>query len=497
MPRQLKVIASNVTPNAPFRVNWTTPVIIKPGNKIALDKFVGVIPDVTQNFILPQQTFQLYLDLDGVNNTFVSVVIPAGRYPTITNLLEAMTIAANDAFSGYVPGTLPVFQDGLYNIYRDAGLKCQFTSADQKLFFEYNTSHGNSEAYAFLETEDLNGAGAGTDVNNFFFFNGSALSMVLTQINEDSVLLRGGGVLAQLQFLLPTPVQAAADGCQTKIGWTRVSDESFRGLYQDVAGQVFLRTTDVDGISTDVAIPSTWLNTALPFLIMDFYQFNGFFQIRIYDDQTTLFDSTRDGFETALGSYNYYGSGYIFNAVVIKDFLNFERPLIKNTIDMTIDMPYDTPGDPGSYKRTMALDFSAAGQLRAGLGVPGGLLLCSPQNSPIGDYSGPNNINMALINSLFDIALEIIDIPLETYQADDTGFPGSRKNIVAYFRPELTDVGSNTYRFDVNIFVWLDIPITYDLNLTSCSFRLLNPSNNADLLFSSCSFNLLINDKEY
>ena len=103
----------------------------------------------------------------------------------------------------------------------------------------------------------------------------------------------------------------------------------------------------------------------------------------------------------------------------------------------------------------------------------------------------------SIINSLFDIALEVIDLPLQTYQGDTSGFPGSRKNVLAYFRPELSQLGSNTYRFDVNIFDWLDIAVTYPINLSSLSFRVFNPSTNQNLVMSSCSFNLLINTKEY
>ena len=494
MPRQLKVIASNVTPNAPFRVNWTTPVIIKPGNKIAMDKFVGVIPDITQNFVLEESTFVMYLDVNAVNYESVDVVIPGGRYDNIVLLLSAMTKAANDAYAGFVRDMLPFGFDSKYNWYRDAGLKVQFTSIDQKLFFQYATSAGNGE-YPMTQRLNLSGAGAEVDENNFFISNTD--NVFIQQIDSNEYLLKGGGVLARLEFRLPTIVQAVADEITTNIGFN--SDfNTFNGITQTPTGDVVLTFQDANG-AVSTPIPAAWIDSA-NVLTMDFYQFNGSFQIRIYDNEdnpnVSFFDSVRDGFGTALGPCLYF-LNYKFVAQIFREAITNFLPKIKNTIDMTIDMPYDTPADPTTYKRTMALDFSAAGQLRAGLSVPNGILLCNPQSSSRGNYSGSNNINMALINNLFDIALEIIDIPLETYQADDTGFPGSRKNIVAYFRPELTQVGSNTYRFDVNIFDWLDIPITYDLNLTSCSFRLLNPANNADLLFSSCSFNLLINDKEY
>jgi len=494
MPRQLKVIASNVTPNAPFRVNWTTPVIIKPGNKITMDKFVGVIPDITQNFVLPESTFDMYLDLDGINYTTVQVIVTGQLYNTIPDLLDEMTKKANDAYAGFVADMLPFGFNSKYNWYRDAGLKVQFTVVDQKLFFQYATSAGNGE-YPMTETLSLSGNGMATDENNFFYSSGE--NSFIQQINATDFLLKGGGILARLEFRLATVAECVADQITTTIGF-QSDGQTINGIIQNPDGAVQLYYQDATG-SYGTTIPAAWIDS-LNVLTMDFYQYNGFFQIRIYDaadnPNTSFFDSYRDGYPTAMGNIAYFYN-YNFIASILREAITNELPKIKNTIDMTIDMPFDTPAVSTTYKRTMALDLTKTSELRNGLGVPNGLLLCNPQNSSKGSYTGNNNINMALINNLFDIALEILDIPLETYQADDTGFPGSRKNIVAYFRPELTQVGSNTYRFDVNIFDWLDIPITYDLNLTSCSFRLLNPSNNADLLFSSCSFNLLINDKEY
>ena len=66
MPTQLKIIANNITPYAPFTVNFATPVVIEPGNKITMDKFMAVIPDITSNFALPLSTFTLYIALDGL-----------------------------------------------------------------------------------------------------------------------------------------------------------------------------------------------------------------------------------------------------------------------------------------------------------------------------------------------------------------------------------------------------------------------------------------------
>tara|TARA_R110002126_G_scaffold271492_1_gene415384 strand:- start:461 stop:1939 length:1479 start_codon:yes stop_codon:yes gene_type:complete len=492
MPRQLKIIAdTNITENAPFRVNWTTPVIVKPGNKIALDKFVAVIPDITTNFALPPSSFDIYIDLDGINNKSFTVTIPGQTFSSVSALLDTMTRYANDGISGYRPDTLPVIL-GDFNWYRDAGVKVQFSALESKMYFQYVTSYGTGGSYVALNNVELDGDGM--DQTQFGFWYPNAPFWDMNQINANVFLLRGGGLLARLAVRFPTAAEAIADDSEFKVGFAE-PDLAFRGIGQRADGTLFL----INAEDVETNIPGVWIQDAVQ-VVFDFYQSGGTFQIRIYnpniDSNANLFDSVADGFETALGDVDYTKS-YQFFAQGSKDTNNNDYPQIATTIDITPDINYNAAVNPNSIVRTCALDFSTAPELRAGLNLPNGILLCTPQFSPAGNYTGTGTINMALINIFTDIALEIIDIPLETYQATTSGNPGSRKNIVAYFRPELTQIGSNTYRFDVNIFDWLDVPITFDLNLTSCSFRLVNPATNKDIKFTTCSFNLLINDKEY
>jgi hypothetical protein len=106
-------------------------------------------------------------------------------------------------------------------------------------------------------------------------------------------------------------------------------------------------------------------------------------------------------------------------------------------------------------------------------------------------------MNLSAINSSFDLALEILDLPLQTYQASTDRKPGSRQNIVCYFRPVLTNVGTNAYTYDSTAYQWLDIAAAYPVNLSSLSFRVFNPASGVGLTAESMTFNLMINDKEY
>lgn len=484
MPTQLKIIANNITPNAPFTVNFATPLIIEPGNKITMDKFMAVIPDITSNFALPQSTFTLYIALDGLNYQSIQITIPSSTNTSITTLMTLMTILSNNGISGYVSNMLPVLLN-IYNIYRDVGLKVQYSTVANSFSFQYVTCP--------FTAQQLSGTNMAQTEEGLYAPNvaGGAV-WTLLQTNTGNVLTRGGGCLLSFdRILLPTENEAINDQSVFGAGFSG-NDGSFRGIGQEITGDYYL----INNLGVKTAIEDTW-NSQVTYT-MDIYQANGFFQIRIYrvSTQQTWYDSGVSNPE-ALGPID-YTLGYNFTATGSKqDMLNpVQTPAFSAIMNMTVDVPFQSPNTT-AYTRTMGLNFDSATTLRSGLDLPGGLLICTPQQSSFGSYTGTTAVNMALINSLFDIALEVIDLPLQTFQADSSGFPGSRKNVLAYFRPELSQVGSNTYRFDVNIFDWLDIAATYPLNLSSLSFRVFNPSTNTDLVMNSCSFNLLINTKEY
>ena len=154
-----------------------------------------------------------------------------------------------------------------------------------------------------------------------------------------------------------------------------------------------------------------------------------------------------------------------------------------------------TQGEP---TRTVAIDFSQSGSLRAGLAIPDGLLLFTPQNSDFGSYLGAESMNLSKINSSFDLALEILDIPLQTFQGNSSRNQlGSRQNVVCYFRPEQSNVGTNSYIYDSLAYQWLDIAISYPVNLSSLSFRVYNPYTGQNLVASNLTFNLMISDLAY
>ena len=453
MPRQLKInVDANYTPTAPFTVNFAAPVIIEPGNKIAMDKFSAVIKDITVDFDLPQSIFTLWYALNSPNYQSAPITLPSKHYDTLAELLNLMTTNCNAAFSAYVADMLPEITSG-FSYYRDRGLKMLASAATGNKFeFQYVTCPFN--ALGVVET------GMSADTSGNWYPTGAG-NWRITQIDEEIYLTRGGGCMVEFKVNLPTQAEAIADGAETFVGLQDKNSKTL-GLLQLPSGVLYLyNIADVD---TEIPLASIPRGSTC-----QIYQSGGYFQLRCFTVVAGLevehFNSI-NAYSTALGSVDFFGQ-YNFRAFGSKTSVSVNFPAIGQVVSMTKDIPYGATQN--QLTRTVALDFTAASSLRAGLNIPNGLLLCVPQNSDFGSYSGAVAMNLSSINSSFDLALEILDLPLQTYQASSDRKPGSRQNIVCYFRPVLSNVGLNAYTYDSLAYQWLDIAVTYPLNLSSLS----------------------------
>ena len=484
MPRQLKInVDANYNPSAPFTVNFAAPVIIEPGNKIAMDKFSAVIKDITIDFDLPESTFNLYYSINAPNNQSTSVTLPSKHYDTLAELLNLMTTNCNSVFSGYVANMLPELSDGNFSYYRDRGLKMLASaSTGNKFLFEYVTCPFSTLA---VTPDNLS-----ADTSGNWYPTTAGVNWEITQTDEEIYLTRGGGCMIQFTINFPTQAEAIANGIATIIGLLN-KNGSYIGLVQAPTGILYLLAAGQ--IRTEIPLASIPRGSTC-----QIYQSGGYFQLRCFTpDQDGLeiehFNSI-NAYPQALGSVDFFGE-YNFRASGISTSIAVNFPSIGQVVTMTKDLPYGATQN--LLARTVALDFTEASSLRAGLNVPNGLLLCVPQNSDFGAYDGAGAMNLSSINSSFDLALEILDLPLQTYQASSDRKPGSRQNIVCYFRPILSNVGLNSYTYDSLAYQWLDIAVTYPLNLSSLSFRVFNPSTGVGLTASSMTFNLMINTLEY
>tara|TARA_R110000868_G_scaffold226606_3_gene479261 strand:- start:2746 stop:4221 length:1476 start_codon:yes stop_codon:yes gene_type:complete len=491
MPTQLKIIADDYSPNqasdvgisAPFTVNFQAPIVISPGQKIAMDKFVAVIPDITANFALDTSKFTLWYSLNSINNQSVEITLPARNYKNLSDLLNVMYILSNNAFSGFTINTEPQTPSGNFSFYRDRGLKMICGSTAGKFSMEYATS-----PFPVLV---LNPDGLALNGYNYFYPD-AAGSWTLIQSDDTVVMTHGGGCMLQFQIDIPTAINAQVEGSSFYCG---LSDNagSIIGFYQNAQGILYLRNAAND-LSTPLNIGDFPHGSTC-----QIYQANGYFQLRCFTPDEDGLEiehfNTAGALSQSLGSVS-YTTNYQFRASGSKTQLITIYPSINEVVNMTKDVAYGATQQ--QFIRTVALDFSQSGGLRAGLSVPDGLLLFTPQNSDFGSYLGSAAMNLSKINSSFDLALEILDIPLLTFQGNSSRNQlGTRQNVICYFRPEHSNVGTNTYIYDSLAYQWLDIAITYPVNLSSLSFRVYNPTNGQNLIASSLTFNLIINDKEY
>jgi len=494
MPTQLKIIVDeNYTPNAPFTVNFAAPVIIKPGNKIALDKFTAVVNGIADNFTLPDTTFEFDYGLNFPNFQSSTVALQGQRYTNVLTLLNNLTTGCNNTFTAYRTGYLPATTPP--TLYRDLGLKVLCSATTNTATATTNTFQiqYNSSALAALNmnsTEMAAGVGG--------FLAPTDVEWTFEQVTDTQIFLQGGGCLARFQVNIPTAQEAIDNGSEWDVGLIDLQGK-YHGLFQDDQGELFLYNGDADAFTVvdKNSFPRSVVGGDQRYC--EIYQVAGQFALRYYllnpdGTQTETFNSATTN-AGALGVFNYTES-YNFQASGTAIATAHPFPSFAPTPQWTPDIVINAAAT-GTQGRTVAFNMSNSGALRAGLDVPAGLNILTPMNSPTGEFKCQSSINMAVINTSFDIALEILDLPLQTYQASTSRKPGQRNNVVSYFHPEFSQVGTGAYIYDSKAYQWLDIDITYPMNLSSMTFRVYDPETGTGLDALNMSFNLLIGRDEY
>ena len=103
------------------------------------------------------------------------------------------------------------------------------------------------------------------------------------------------------------------------------------------------------------------------------------------------------------------------------------------------------------------------------------------------------------MRSAFELAIEVLDIPLKTYFAQTLNSQysgaGGRQNVVCYFTPETTILTEGLYSFSNSVHQWLEIDNKSSTWIHSLSFRIFNPYSGLSFISNSMGFNLLIKDK--
>jgi len=515
MPTQLKIVAlDGFNTQAPFTVNFASPVIIKPGQKIALDKFTAVVNGITTEFYIPPNTsFDMFLSVNAPAYAKQTVLVPPGFYATVAELLATLTAACNNVITAYLADVYP--QTSLIRYYRDRGLKVVCGTNNNAFQFQFLT--------VAPTTVTLASFGMSSTVASYLYPSSGAgtISWSAKTPTTFPFLLNGGGASTEFQFYPSSITDATANFLNYRLGYVD-SFGLFHGVCQNPASSYSFSFINEAAPAGQQITPLNPLFFPVDTTVFcQLFLVNGNFTIRTFrrnattGEEVDLFNSSlTPSIQNAMGSMDYTQT-YSFQFVGSNQNINPTRtPAIANRISMTCDLGFNTGGTPPPvslpngipvspppagtvFTRTMALDFTDAGSLRAGFGVPLGQIILTPNNSWWGAYYNTTAINMSVVQSTFDLALELLDIPLQSYTAASDGRPGSRTNVVAYFHPELSNIGTGIYVYTSSNYQWLDIDISYPLNLSSLSCRVYNPDNGLPLDAQSMSFNLMIDDSPY
>ena len=261
------------------------------------------------------------------------------------------------------------------------------------------------------------------------------------------------------------------------------------------AGSTNIWVQNDAGVQTEIAnspalFPGAYAGSAnCRFMI---YQSQGKFRLAYYNDITNpaLTWYVTDPAIYDMGNW-YYSS--VYNVIQ-----TFNFPVFGATIytpeeeDTNIEFPY--PGLPMTY---VSLSNASQFALVFGFRIADSQIF----KETIGNVfqavlTGSSPANALQLRSAFELAIEIIDLPLKTYFAQSgttnkTGF-GGRQNVVCYFTPTTSVEAEGLYSFSNAVHQWLDIDNSADTTLHSLSFRVFNAYTGDSFISNSMGFNLLI-----
>lgn len=464
--------------------NFGMPIKLDPGSQVTLDKFCAQIDTrVTDIYFATPQTFTVQTHTGG---PIYQITIPAGSYATSTALINTMRQLINNAWNR--------FDDNGLNI----GLKFDIQLVNNKVEMSYK-SVAEKE---LLINVDLNVTEGSANSNSEQIIIPATTDgyVYRSGINET---LYGGGVSVFFDF---QPDKIGGDW-YTEIGLFVSADEPSRiGIYQET-DQVIKTLCTLPGAIAEVEITEYFYVGATPTarnVIIS--QKNGFYCLNIFEYGTfvnplfTLENIAPFVVNRAMECYGDCRDGTIYANIL-------ELPGAGQWA-----ITPELGSEINALAHTMAFDFSSINDslncnaLRRGLGLPDHVVLV-PAPFTSGAFLSDATIDFSILNASLDIAIELLDMPLDSFIVGDGQFPtpmagingvrqqGGRKNILAYFTPELS-TSENVYRFFQSEYQWLDLINKMPLELSSMTFRVFDPTSGRPLNATNLSFNFLIKDKE-
>jgi len=518
--KQFKVIADkyNEASGGMISVNFNEVVQVAPNSKIVLDKFsCEMITDTSGKIRLDENQIIQYSpqNTQTVSNQPIrNVVIPSGTYnfnnnvsigATFNQLLDTIAEKLNGSLNGN-----PQISTLLTSPTADLGFgfKC-FTSSKALTYiqcYQTNTitsgpSSGGAPPPSVPPTYSnmtLSNSSAyqATSTGNYWLTCAKPLINGCLQGNMQIKVGSNNWIVG----LAPVPAtQTTAPTIQFGLGFDNNTGNCYfiNGSTQTTAP---FTKTNLDNL-TSSGVYATY----------SFYSANGGLHLQIIRPAGTVyFDSQTDGFSDVFAGFlfrNVYQlsvSGTFTSST--KSSFSFirltEQPnLTLDNIGYFEDIPvntktYITTNGLGAIRgRTIFISFKESPELNNGLGFLSNTLSGnSDATSGVLLFTSDNTINFS---SYLDLAISVLNLPLQTYEARSSGLDNGRKNILCYFTPNRVSTNSNVYYFENKQKIFLSIGNKEPLNFSSLVFRVYNPSNkNLPVDADYLSFNIYIADKD-
>lgn len=493
--KQLKVIVNDdlsltkAKNGAYLTANFVTPVEIPKGSQICLDKFNATSKNISQNFGVVEQTFGVYVNKGASPPT--DIIVPGGSYARIIDYMNTINNLVNqNAISSYFPNIVPgswIAESSFYDLQRQAsmslvlepnGLKSEWTA----------TIHGFSQPSTisssfWLPTENLLTDSSGNHYSN---------NLDPAKLTSGELVMQGGGICMNFNLDL--------SDVQPTDFWTLgfiSSDGSKQGGKIGQLGSSLVLYNDA-GDSTVITNASTLFAEAYAgsgncrFMLV---QKSGYFGlvytpgVQFFNAPITVIGLPGTPYFGALGTWSF------------PEFYSVELTTSANAVVSNVYYTPDTGGQLGIFgvsdntQTTLTLDGVSSNQLATILGFTQAVYTLPPsQNSDVSLIVSQNIFNINQLRSAFELAIEIVDIPLKTYfsQTGSNERNFGRQNVICYFTPTPSNETEGLYSFANSTHQWLDIDNSRDSVIQSLSFRVFNPYTGVSFVSNSLGFNLLI-----
>ena len=500
--KQLKVIVNDdlsltkAKNGAYLTANFVTPVEIPRGSQICLDKFNATSKNISQNFGVSQQTFGV--DVNQETDLYTQITVPAGSYPTITAYMNSINNLVNqNAISGYYVNAVPNSWEAgssFYDLQRQASMSLVLQPLGLKSVWT-STIYGFSELSTisspfWLPTENLL-----TDSSGNHYSSDSNTA----KLTSGEAVMQGGGIC--LEFALDLSADAG-DVEQWTLGFISSDGAKTGGKIKQKDGELNLYLIDDDGNETEVTDSETLFAGAYAgsdtskFMII---QKSGFFGL-VYTPQVSLANAPI----TVIGLPGTPYAGKLGTWTFPESY----TVLLETGGTAAVGDAFYTPtsggqtgllGTPDDTQTTIDLSQASSNQLAVTLGFNPTVYDLEPfTDALVSTITSQNIFNVNQLRSAFELAIEIIDIPLKTYfsqtGANERNF--GRQNVICYFTPTPSIETEGLYSFANSTHQWLDIDNSRDTVLQSLSFRVFNPYTGVSFVSNSLGFNLLIKDKD-